>query len=330
MRIHLPSRFFVSKRTLFITLAVIVGLVSVYLIFLAPPRDFPRGAIVTIPDGSSVAEAATLLTDHHLVRFSKVLESLIRLRSFGSSSGKASVVVAGDYAFPQPESTLTIAERLARGEYGIAPIKLTIPEGANTFDIAEILTKQIPNFDTKTFITLAQPREGYLFPDTYYFQPTWTPERLIRTMEKQFWTATKSLAPLIAKSGRTPEQVVIMASILEREAHTTEARRTIAGILWKRLDQGMPLQVDATFAYFTDKNTFELSLKDLATSSPYNTYRYRGLPIGPIANPGLDSLTTALTPIASDYWFYLSDRAGNFHYAIDFAAHKHNKAIYLP
>ena len=320
----------ISNRAIFTTLIFLFCLIFSYAFFLTPPSNFPRGGVVTINEGSSVAEVATLLAEKQVVRFPKVFEYLIRFRSLGASSSKATVVVAGDYAFPQPEDAIAIAERVARGEYDISPIKLTVPEGANTFDIAALLAKLIPGFDVKDFIARAQPREGYLFPDTYYFQPTWDSERMIRTMEKQFLVATKPLASLIDKSGRTQEQIVIMASLLEREARTLESRRMIAGILWKRLDEGMPLQVDATFAYFTNKSTYELSLKDLATSSPYNTYRYRGLPIGPIANPGLDALTATLTPIESDYWFYLSDRTGNLHYAVDFNQHKLNKALYLP
>ncbi len=320
----------ISNRAIFTTLIFLFCLIFSYAFFLTPPSNFPRGGVVTINEGSSVAEVATLLAEKQVVRFPKVFEYLIRFRSLGASSSKATVVVAGDYAFPQPEDAIAIAERVARGEYDISPIKLTVPEGANTFDIAALLAKLIPGFDVKDFIARAQPREGYLFPDTYYFQPTWDSERMIRTMEKQFLVATKPLASLIDKSGRTQEQIVIMASLLEREARTLESRRMIAGILWKRLDEGMPLQVDATFAYFTNKSTYELSLKDLATSSPYNTYRYRGLPIGPIANPGLDALTATLTPIESDYWFYLSDRTGNLHYAVDFNQHKRNKALYLP
>ncbi|HEY4476447.1 MAG TPA: endolytic transglycosylase MltG [Candidatus Paceibacterota bacterium] len=320
-----------SRRYLLILLIFVGVIFLIHLFFLSPPSDFQNGLAVTVSEGSSIVEIATLLADKHLIRSPFVLEYLIRFaRSAGLSSNKTGVAVAGDYVFPRPENVVIIARRLARGQYGIAPIKLTIPEGANSYDIAASLAQLIPTFDATAFIAAAQPREGYLFPNTYYFQSTWLPERMIGAMEKEFRASTKSLAPLIANSGRTLEQIVIMASLLEREAHTTEARQMIAGILWQRLDAGMPLQVDATFAYISDKNTFELSLKDLATSSPYNTYRYRGLPIGSIANPGLDALTAALTPIKSDYWFYLSDQSGNLHYAVDFEEHKLNKARYLP
>lgn len=320
-------RRFFSRPIVFILGFFIFAVVLTQVFFLAPPGDFSRGAVVTVPEGLSIAEIAVLFSEKHLVRSPLVFEYLVR---FVRPHGQAGMAVAGDYVFPRPENAVAIARRLARAEYGIAPVKATIPEGATTYDIAVLLARLIPNFDPAAFIEEAQPREGYLFPDTYYLQPTWPSARIMGLMEKQFQKAFEPLLPLVADSGRTLEQIVIMASLLEREAHTTEARRTIAGILWKRLDTGMPLQVDAAFAYIIDKNTFELSLKDLATSSPYNTYRYRGLPIGPIANPGLDALTAALTPLESDYWFYLSDRFGNLHYAVDFEGHKRNKTKYLP
>jgi UPF0755 protein len=317
-----PRFLYLPSRTFFIALAIIFFIALGYFFFLMPPSNFPSGAVVTVPEGSSLAEIASLFGEKHLIRSPRALELLLRLTN--------SVAVAGDYLFRAPEIMTTIARRLASGDYGITSVKVTIPEGATTYEIAKLIARQIPDFDTKTFIKQAQPQEGFLFPDTYYFQPTWNIERIIETLTKQFRIATKPLTPLLNRSGRTLEQVVIMASLLEREARTTESRRLIAGILWKRLDIGMPLQVDAVFPYIIGRNTFQLSRTDLATSSPYNTYRYRGLPIGPIANPGLDALTATLTPIGSDYWFYLSDRFGTFHYAVDFAEHKRNKAKYLP
>ncbi|MFH1170018.1 MAG: endolytic transglycosylase MltG [Candidatus Vogelbacteria bacterium] len=319
------SRLFppgISNRTLFLILTLALAASLFFIFFFSPPSNFPRGIMVTVPEGLSVAEISSLFAEKHLVRSATGLEYFIRYKS--------GIAMAGDYVFREPEAMPAIARRLVDGDYGIAPIKVTIPEGATADDIGNLIARQIPDFDAETFIAQAQPQEGYLFPDTYYFQPTWSIDRIIETLTKQFRTATKPLTPLLDHSGRTLEQVVIMASLVEREARTTESRRLIAGILWKRLDAGMPLQVDAVFPYIVGRNTFELSRKDLATSSPYNTYRYRGLPIGPIANPGLASLTAALTPIESDYWFYLSDRFGTFHYAVDFAEHKRNKAKYLP
>ena len=133
----------------------------------------------------------------------------------------------------------------------------------------------------------------------------------------------------IKKSGRTQDEILTMASILEKEASKIKDRQQIAGVLWHRIDVGMPLQVDAVFPYIIGKNTFELTREDLAVDSPYNTYKYKGLPPGPIGNPGLDSILAAATPIKSKYVFFLSDKQGNFHYAVTYAQHLVNKAKYL-
>ena len=122
-----------------------------------------------------------------------------------------------------------------------------------------------------------------------------------------------------------------MASLIEEETRTQEERPTVAGILWKRLDIDMPLQVDATFSYINGKNTFELTLDDIADdTSPYNTYAHKGLPPGPISNPGLDSIVAALYPKENPYLYYLADLSGTTHYSRTFDEHKEKKFRYLP
>jgi UPF0755 protein len=120
-----------------------------------------------------------------------------------------------------------------------------------------------------------------------------------------------------------------MASIIEKEARTMEARQIIAGILWKRISIGMPLQVDVSFKYINGKVTEDLTLADLKIDSPYNSYLYKGLPPTPIANPGLDSIKATIKPIKTDYLYFLSDKNGGMHYAKDYAEHLHNKELYL-
>ena len=120
-----------------------------------------------------------------------------------------------------------------------------------------------------------------------------------------------------------------MASIIEKEVITHEDMKTVSGVLWKRIAIGMPLQVDAVFPYIMGKNTFELTREDLQFDSPYNTYKYKGLPPGPINNPGLDSILAAATPAKTKYVYFLSDKDGNFHYAVSYAQHLANKKKYL-
>lgn len=306
--------------------SLVFGLLALVLFLSAlagPSRTFPAGQVFSIEDGSSVTEVAAALEAQKFIRS----PFLFRL-ALAFESGP-SLVVAGDYFFDRPINVFRLAVRLGRGDYGLESVKVTLPEGATAREMGLILSRALPAFTAAAFTAAAEEFEGYLFPDTYFFPSIIKPEKIIARLRINFQNKIKPLAPAVAASGRTLEQIVIMASLIEEEARLDEARRTIAGILWKRLDQGMPLQVDAVFPYINGKNTFELDRADLATSSLYNTYRYRGLPVGPITNPGLDAIGAALNPIETDYWYYLSDRAGNLHYAVDFDQHKRNKAKYL-
>lgn len=271
-----------------------------------------------------MAEVAKDLAEARIIKWPLIFRLTLAFRP------GESLVVAGDYYFERPINVWRVAWRVARGEYNLTSVKVTLPEGTAVKEMAGIFSAILPNFDQTAFVTEGLPLEGQLFPDTYFFQPTVRSTEIIKRLHANFQDKIKSLEPIIARSGRTLEQIIIMASLIEKEARTDEARRTIAGILWKRLDEGMPLQVDAVFPYIIGKNTFELSRQDLATSSPYNTYRFRGLPIGPITNPGLEAITAVLNPAPNDYWYYLSDQSGRLHYAVDFDAHRANKVKYLP
>ncbi len=302
---------------LFLTLTVWVG-------FFGSPASFPVGETIKVGQGQTIAAVARDLVARRVIKWSWVFRAVLALEP------GPGLVVAGDYYFAKPDNVWQTAARLTRGDYGLAPVRVGLPEGASVREMAMILDVALPDFDATAFITTALISEGYLFPDTYFFQPTVKPDEIIKLLGANFQEKIKPLQSAIVKSGRTLEQIIIMASLLEKEAGDPEARRTIAGILWKRLDNEMPLQVDAIFPYIVGKNTFELDHRDLATTSPYNTYRLRGLPAGPITNPGLEAIEAALTPIETDYWYYLSDRAGNFHYAVDFDQHRANKTRYLP
>lgn len=127
---------------------------------------------------------------------------------------------------------------------------------------------------------------------------------------------------------RKISDVIIMASILEGEALPKD-RQVVAGILWKRLSIGMPLQVDATFRYINGKGTYDLTADDLKIDSPYNTYIHKGLPPGPISNPGIDAISASLNPIPTKYLYYLTEKDGTIHYAKTFTEHIANKNKYL-
>ena len=133
----------------------------------------------------------------------------------------------------------------------------------------------------------------------------------------------------IAASGHSFSDIIIMASLIEREARRSEDRRMVAGVLWNRIKKGMPLQVDAVFGYIYGRTTYSPSFDDLKIDSPYNTYKYAGLPAGPICNPGLDAIEAALHPAETKYLYYLTGRDGLMRYATTYALHKANIAKYL-
>lgn len=308
------------RTVLAICLVIVAGVIA--LIF-APPSNFPRNEIVSIPLGSTSRDVGELLAEKHVVR--SVGAFMLSAELLGGSGG----LRAGDYAFNRPLFATEIARRMIRGIYGIPQVKLTFPEGISIRDMATIIEKQIPDFDTKNFLAQATPREGYLFPNTYFVSRTITPTVLIERMEREFDRQYELIALSGEKLSHTKSDLIIMASILEKEANNADEARVIAGILWKRISRTMPLQVDATFLYRLGKSSSQLTLADLRSQDPYNTYTHRGLPPGPIGNPGADMIRAAMHPEPSSYLYYLHDDKGNVYYAETFEGHLRNRNKYI-
>jgi len=294
-----------------------------YFITLAPPLDFPAGTYLRITQGESVAQAAQALKSRGLIRSRAVFEGLVRL--FGSGTH----IYAGEYFFAGKESAWTVAQRLSYGDYELIPVRLVFYEGLTVKQMADLLGKKVPDFDVQEFLSLGSPKEGYLFPDTYFVLPGEEAGILVGAMERNLNNHIASASTTVAKFGKPLSDVITMASLIEREAPDMHDRQIIAGILWKRLAIGMPLQVDAVFPYILNKAGTELTKDDLKVDSPYNTYLHYGLPPGPIANPGMTSILAAVTPIKTNYLYYLSDKQGNFHYSATYAGQLANSRKYL-
>jgi UPF0755 protein len=288
-----------------------------------PPDDFPTEKLLTIPSGASLSEIAMLLSAEHVIRSQVAFVLLVKYH------GVESHLIAGDYLFSSALPLGGVVSRLSQGEHGIERLRVTIPEGTSIAGMGRIFTSTFAHFNEKEFALLTRGSEGYLFPDTYFFFSNATSGPIIATLKETFLEKTAPLRAEALAAKKDWSQVIIMASIIEEEAMTPKDRRIISGILWKRLAQHMHLQVDAPFAYALGKNSATLTLDDLKSDSPYNTYRNHGLPPTPISNPGYDAITAALHPEASPYFFYLSDKAGVIHYAKTFAEHKLNKERYL-
>ena len=215
-------------------------------------------------------------------------------------------------------STVQIINQIATG--GIQDYWLKIIEGQRIEEIT-------PKFDTSL--------EGYLFPDSYLIPNDYTPENILTVINKNFSDKFAKAKMNATNNLLNDSQIVILASLLEREARTLSSKQQIAGILMNRLNINMALQLDATVQYARDSRLKPLdywtpvSKSDLSINSPYNTYKNPGLPPGPICNPGYDSLYAAFHPIDSDYMYYISDNQGQMHYAKTLNEHNANVAKYL-
>ncbi|MEX1027472.1 MAG: endolytic transglycosylase MltG [Candidatus Paceibacterota bacterium] len=303
-------------------LTAVVAL-GVFFYIASPPPHFPEDEIISVEEGTGLRAIAADLHRQGVVRSPFVFRSIVTM--IGGTRG----IIAGDYFFEQPLSAYSIATRVTQGQYNMKTRVVTIPEGYTVYQMAKRFDEELLDFDIIAFLRAAGPKEGRLFPDTYELQPTIRADKLVDLMHATFNTRIKEIGEEIKEFGKPLDEVIIMASILEREAHISEDRRKIADVLWRRIEIGMPLQVDVTFARVNGKNSYQLTSADLETDDPFNTYTRIGLPPGPIGNPGLDALLAAVTPIESDNLFFLADRTGTTYFSETFEEHIRKKNLYV-
>lgn len=290
-------------------------------LFISVGPNVPGEKVVPIHMGTNLGQAGEDLKEAGVIR------SPLLFKIFGKVF--SSHVVAGSYRFSGRENIISVFIRLHRGSFGVAAVKIQIREGLHREQIAHLLASRLGEFDAKEFMTLTEGKEGYLFPDTYYFPPTTNAEEAATILSESFNEKTRSLRQASEAAGLSFHELVTMASLVEREAAIEKDKKLVAGILWKRIKLKIPLQVDAVFVYLLGRGSADLSLRDLALKSPYNTYVNLGLPPGPIANPGLESLEASLYYEDSPYLFYLSDSKNVIHYSVTFEEHVENKRKYI-
>lgn len=283
------------------------------------PVSFP----VQAGDGARVI--ATNLAAAHLIRSPTAFFLLVKLMGIEKN------LQAGDFRLNKAMDSRTVAEQLT---HGFEDIWVTTLEGWRNEEIATTLAK---NLDLPESEFLKVAREGYMFPDTYRIPRDATAGAIVNMFRTTFDDkVTSAMRAEAKKRGLSMDQVIILASIVEREGRTDEDRPVIAGILLKRLKANWPLQVDATLQYAlgyqsSDKSWWKkvLSEDDRSVKSPYNTYATPGLPPGPICNPGLSSVRAVISPKDSDYWYYLHDTSGGVHYAKTIEEHEANISKFL-
>lgn len=295
---------------------------SVYVLNKAP-RGFVAPTVVVIEPGTNVKAITAQLQDSHVIRSQSLLYYILTF-FYDPTDVKAST-----YIFEEPLTTTGVAERLVAGEFGNDLIRFTHYEGERATSIANNAEAQLINFDKEAFLARGVPLEGKLYPETYHIPKTFTADELIDLMLQTFEEKTKDIQPLIDKSSLSYEQVLVLASILEREANSPESMKIVSGILQGRMEAGMPLQADASIEYILNKPLKELTPEDLEIDSPYNTYLNKGLPPTPIGNPGIDAIMAVLQPEKTDYVYYITDNDGNFHYSVTYDEHLDNIEKYL-
>jgi len=289
-----------------ITIVISAVLIICFLVYQGvylPVNHSEEMVRFLVKKGDTARDVAENLKDNGLIRYE------IAFRAYASLIDKADKLVIGEYELSSSMNIPEIVNKLSSGDR----IKrmITIIEGWDLKDIKEYLEEQGIKGEIDSSL------EGYLFPDTYELSPEDKIDDVVKMMTDNFND----------KVGEISSDDIIMASLLEKEVITLEDKKIVSGILWKRLEADMPLQVDATITYLTGKS--KVSLDDLEIDSHYNTYKYKGLPVGPICNPGLESIEAAENPIESDYWFYLSTSEGETIFSKNFKEHQQAIEKYL-
>lgn len=324
--------------------AVVLGYFIYFMLYGTPELERPTN--VSIPKGASVAMIAQRLKDADLIKSEWGFKSLVWLK------GASSKLQAGDYSFSDVQSLADIVRVMTQGLGALNEKQFTVIEGwgiseiGNYFEEKNIVTKDeflavaragirnnesgIRDFGFLKDKPAGVGLEGYLFPDTYRVVKDADADGVVTKMLENFDAKlTQKMRDDIKAQGKTIFDVVRMASIVEAEVPHEQDRPVIAGILWKRLDAGMALQVDSTLNYITGGKNAALTKEELSNTSPYNTYKHRDLPPGPIGNPGLSALNAAIYPTHTAYWYFMSGKDGKTYFGKTLEEHNENKAKYL-
>lgn len=314
-----------------IFLGGLLGVVGVAGLWLnQPPGDSSTVRLVDIPPGSTFNQVAHLLYDQQLIRAKWVFSILGRLQNLDRK------IFPGEYELHAGMRTTEILDKLAKGE--LVQHAITIPEGYSVAQIADVLSQKkmakkeevLQLSQDQLFIRslhLSVPSlEGYLFPDTYQF-PRYTPaDAILKTMVNRFQeVVTVDIRNQAARMGMTLQEVLTLASVVEKETGLPVERPLVAGVFHNRLKKNIPLQSDPTVIYAIENFDGNIRKADLSINSPYNTYRVRGLPPGPIANPGLDAIKAVLDPTPTDYVYFVSRNDGSHEFST--TLDEHNRAV---
>lgn len=320
----------------FLTFLIVVSLLGGYIYYdwgLKPVESGePKVKQIVIPKGSGLKSVARLLKDESIIRDDRVFGLYCKLNNMENK------IKAGKYSLDNTMRVSEIVDKIVSGQALIDTVKLTIPEGYNLEQIIEKIndlgvvdSESIdaalkPSLYDYYFISQLPVRdkklEGYLFPDTYELYKDTTAEAIIDKMLNRFDDVfTEEYRNRAEELNMTIDQVITLASIVEREAKLDSERKIISGVFHNRLKKNMMLQSCATVQYLFKEQKEVLTFKDLEIESPYNTYKHAGLPPGPIASPGLKSIEAALYPEDVEYLYFVAKDDGSHVFTKTYSEH---------
>jgi peptidoglycan lytic transglycosylase G len=317
-------------RSLFKLVTVVALVAAAYMAYgLLRPMNPGAQNFVLLRPGSSTRRIAHELKDHGVIASWPAFLAL--------HYWKERPLKAGEYLFDRPANALQVYDRLARGDIYVHTV--VIPEGYNIYDIAGAIQSaglgsagdflKLARNDVTVVSDLdpaAKSLEGYLFPDTYRFTRTQDLQDIVLAMVHRFRQEAKQIG-----LSSDVHRVVTMASIVEKETGAPQERPLVASVYYNRMKKGMAFDADPTVIYaalLESRYRGSIYQSDLQSASPYNTYKYSGLPPGPIANPGRDALLAAMHPADSNYLYFVSDNNGHHRFATTLAEHNQNVVAY--
>lgn len=326
----------IAAISLVIFFLIMVGFFSVLNIFLNTPASSDKEEVsFTIEKGQSVRNIARNLEEKGLVKDDLLL--LFYLKGKGLSGD----LKAGNYRLAKNNTPKQVVDTLTNGK--VASVKITIPEGWTNTQIADYLenkgivekndflaaSKEKYNYPFLSDLPEGASVEGFLFPDTYLLSQNVTSKEIIEKMLQNFEEKLNDqIKTEIKSSSYNVFQTVTLASVVEREVSKPEERKLVAGVFLARLEEGMKLQSDATIQYILNSNKKIFNFEEIKVESPYNTYQNTGLPVGPIGNPGLDSILAVVRPQMTEFRYFLS-ADGVTHFSKTLDEHEEKKAKYL-
>jgi UPF0755 protein len=324
-----------SRKKLIVLLAAFGFLLAVFLslglglFLLSPASEEGQEEVFVIQPGRSLREIAEDLENRDLVKSKTLFVLWTRIMGYSKE------IKSGEYLLSATMAPAEILEKLRRGRILTHPV--TIPEGATREQIADLLQEK-GLAQRNLFLSLTEDPElinqyglpgpsleGYLFPDTYHFGRGASPSLIIETMVKRFRQMVGPLEDQAGETGMSMEEIVILASIVEKETGHPDERALVASVFLNRLERGMRLQSDPTVIYGMESFEGSLRRKDLLEKTPYNTYVIWGLTPGPICNPGLESIKAVISPAKTDYLYFVSKNDGSHHFSKSLS--EHNRAV---